>query len=37
MVLMAPINTHAVLVELVPQIKNHLKQGISAGPTIISL
>jgi predicted nuclease of predicted toxin-antitoxin system len=36
-VLMAPINTHAVLVKLVPQIKKHLKKGILAGPTIISL
>lgn len=37
LVLMAPINTHAVLTKLVPQIKDHLKKGISAGPTIISL
>ncbi|AYL98958.1 DUF5615 family PIN-like protein [Mucilaginibacter celer] len=36
-VLIAPINTHAVLVKLVPQIKDHLKKGIPAGPTIISL
>jgi predicted nuclease of predicted toxin-antitoxin system len=37
LVLIAPINMHAVLAALVPQIKNHLKKGLPVGPIIISL
>lgn len=36
-VLIAPINTHTVLTKLSPKIKDYIKKGMPAGPTIISL